>query len=171
MFQVFCRSPKKRSRWVEYSGLRKTKKEAEIIKQWAENQRTCDLDGNLIIYEVREIAEPVSEKKLIVSGIAERHLEDIGFAGTSAEDEEPELSDEQVSRIDEIHNAVYEMCRVMTEEENLDWNMAYIGEIADFAAELLAAQGHRVRYPAIVDDADGSQHIEDYLEPADFQKN
>jgi len=168
MFQVFCRSPQKYSRWVPYSGIRKTRKEAEIIKQWAVNQRGCDLDGNLIIYEVREVSAPTTLKEEHWAMIAENNLKRNGLE-MEAEEEELELNDGQVTRIDEVHNAVYEMCRVMTEEEDLEWDMAYIGEIADYAAELLAAQGHRVRYPAIVDDEDGSQHIEEYLEPADFK--
>lgn len=78
-------------------------------------------------------------------------------------DEELELTDAQVERVDEVENAVYKMCCVMTENPDLEWNMEYIGEIADFAAELLAKLGHRVRYPAIVTEPDGSQHIEEHV--------
>jgi len=170
MFQVFCRSPKKYSRWVPYSGIRKTRKEAETIKQWADNQRICDLDGNLLIYEVREVSAPTTLKEEHWAMIAENNLKRNGLE-MEAEEEEPELSDEQVTRIDEIHNAVYEMCRVMTENESLEWDMAYIGELADYAAELLAAQGYPVRYPAIVEDKDGGQRVEDYFRPEDYRKD
>ena len=76
--------------------------------------------------------------------------------------EELELNDAQVERVDEVHNAVYELCRILTENEELEWNMSYIGEIADLAASILTKQGHKVRYPAIVTEADDSQHIEEY---------
>jgi len=78
-------------------------------------------------------------------------------------DEELELNDAQIERVDEVENAVYKMCCVLTESPDLEWNMEYIGEIADFAAELLTKLGHRVRYPAVVTEADGSQHIEEYV--------
>ena len=77
-------------------------------------------------------------------------------------EEELELSDAQADRNDEIYNAVFELCRVMTEEPELEWDMAFIGEIADCAASILASQGKRVRFPAVVTDPDGTQHIEEY---------
>ena len=76
--------------------------------------------------------------------------------------EELELNDAQAERVDEVLNAVYELCRVLTENEDLEWNMGYIGEIADLAASILTEQGHKVRYPAVVTEADDSQHIEEY---------
>lgn len=76
--------------------------------------------------------------------------------------EELELSDEQATRNDEIYNATYEFCKVMAEDENLDWNMEILGQLADYAAELLTTHGSRVRYPSVVTEPDGSQHIEDF---------
>lgn len=77
----------------------------------------------------------------------------------------PELSDEQVARNDEIYDAVYEMCKVMCENENLEWDMYYIGEIAELAANLLITRGEKVRFPSIVTEEDGTQHIEEYYDP------
>lgn len=77
--------------------------------------------------------------------------------------EEVELNEEQVARIDEIHNAVMELCEIMCEDE-LEWDMAFIGEIADAAAEILTEQGKKVRYPAVVTNADGSQYIAEYYD-------
>ena len=74
-----------------------------------------------------------------------------------------ELNDEQTARIDEVHNAVMELCEVLCEGE-LEWDMAFIGEIADAAAEILTKQGKKVRYPAVVTNADGSQYIAEYYE-------
>ena len=78
------------------------------------------------------------------------------------EDGSLELSDRQIERIDEIHNAVFEMCKVLTEKTDLEWDMYYIGEIADYAANLLCLMGNKVRYPAIVTGEDGKQYIEEY---------
>lgn len=77
----------------------------------------------------------------------------------------PELSDEQSTRCDEIYNAVYEMCKVVAGDEELEWDMYYIGEIAELAANMMVNRGYKVRFPAIVTEEDGSQHIEEYYEP------
>lgn len=77
-------------------------------------------------------------------------------------DEELELSDAQSARNDEIYNAAYEFCKVMAEDDDLQWNMEILGELADLAAELLTRHGSRVRYPAVVTEPDGRQYIEEY---------
>jgi hypothetical protein len=77
----------------------------------------------------------------------------------------PELSDEQSARCDEIYNAVYEMCKVVAGDENLEWDMYYLGEIAELAANMMVGRGYKVRFPAIVTEEDGSLHIEEYYEP------
>lgn len=76
-----------------------------------------------------------------------------------------ELTDKQSERNDEIYNAVYEMCKVVAEDDNLEWDMYYLGEIAELAANMMAGRGYRVRFPAIVTEEDGSQHVEEYYEP------
>ncbi|MCI9128294.1 hypothetical protein [Sporofaciens musculi] len=78
------------------------------------------------------------------------------------EDGNLELSDRQTARIDEIHNAVFEMCKVLTENSDLEWDMYYIGDIADYAANVMCLMGNKVRYPAIVTDGEGKQYIEEY---------
>lgn len=81
---------------------------------------------------------------------------------TKAEPEELELSDAQIARNDEIYNAAFDFCKVMAEDENLEWNMEIIGQLADYAAELLTAHGSRVRFPSVVTEPDDTQHIEEY---------
>lgn len=84
-------------------------------------------------------------------------------ADNSSPEEEIELSDEDIRRIDEVHNAVYDLCKVLAESE-IEWDMSYIGEIADFAAEMLTGKGFKVRYPAIVYNDEGEpDHIEQYF--------
>lgn len=75
--------------------------------------------------------------------------------------EELELSDDQVARIDTIHNAAYEFCKIMAEDENLFLSMDTIQQISEFAAELLTNQGSTVRFPAVVIEPDGKQYIEE----------
>lgn len=76
--------------------------------------------------------------------------------------EEVELSDRHIERIDEIHNSVHEMCKKLTENVSLEWDMRCIGEIADFAADTLVLAGNKVRYPAVVIDENGRQYIVEY---------
>lgn len=77
-------------------------------------------------------------------------------------EEELELDQDQIDRIDEIHNAVYELCQVLTQNEELEWDMSYIGDIADAACAILAQQGMRIRYPAVVYPQSGTAYIEEY---------
>ena len=77
----------------------------------------------------------------------------------------PELSDEQTARCDEIYNAFYGMCKVLTEDENLEWDMHYIGEIAELAANLLLLRGCKIHFPSVVTYENGKQHVEEYYEP------
>lgn len=84
-------------------------------------------------------------------------------ADNSSAEKEIKLSGEDIRRIDEVHNAVYDLCRILAESE-IEWDMSYIGEISDFAAEMLTSQGIKVRYPAIVYNDEGEpDHIEQYF--------
>lgn len=77
----------------------------------------------------------------------------------------PELSDEQSERCEEIYSAVYEMYKVVAGDRKLEWDMYYIGEIAELTANMMVNKGYKVHFPAIVTEEDGSQHIEEYYEP------
>lgn len=79
------------------------------------------------------------------------------------QEEELELDNEQEARNDEIFDTVFELCKVMAENPELEWNMGFIGEIADCAASILGRHGIRVRFPAVVTNEDGSQYIEEYF--------
>lgn len=80
-------------------------------------------------------------------------------------DEEVELNDEQDGRCDEIYNAVYDMCKIVADNDDLEWDMHYIGEIAELVANMLVERGEKVRFPSVVTEQDGSQYIEEYYEP------
>lgn len=77
-------------------------------------------------------------------------------------DKEVELGDSHAERVDEIHNAVFEVCRTLAEDENLEWDMHCIGEIAGFAADILTAAGKKIRYPAVVTEKSGRQYISEF---------
>ena len=51
--------------------------------------------------------------------------------------EELELTDAQADRNDEIYEAAFEFCKVLTDNPDLEWDMAYLGEIADLAAGIM----------------------------------
>lgn len=82
---------------------------------------------------------------------------------TEEKTDEVELSDEQSERIDEIDNAVFELCKILSENSELEWDMSFIGEIADYAASVLFDHNIPVRYPSIVTNEDNSQYIEEYF--------
>lgn len=80
-------------------------------------------------------------------------------------DVEVELNEEQVCRCFEIYHAVYEMCKVLVEKPDFEWDMSYADEIAEFAANIMILYGERVRFPSVVTNQDKSQYIEEYYEP------
>lgn len=79
--------------------------------------------------------------------------------------EELLLSDAQLDRVDEIYDAVFTLCQILTEDEDLEWDMEFIGEIADFATSSLVKHGHKIRFPAIVSSENGEDYVEDYVQP------
>lgn len=80
-------------------------------------------------------------------------------------DEEVELGDSQIERNDEVYDAVFQMCKTLTNNPDLEWGMGFIGDIAEYAATTLAQHGRKVWFPYVVTEEDGSQHVEDYYEP------
>lgn len=75
-----------------------------------------------------------------------------------------DFTNEQIDRIDEVHNAVFDLCKLLTEKDDLDWDIEYIGEIADVASDILVSCGYKVRYPAHVMNGDGTEYITDWHE-------
>ena len=74
----------------------------------------------------------------------------------------PEFTDEQIRRMDEINNAVYQLGILMTNKEDLEWDISWIGEIADNLATMLYAKGYVVYYPTRYENADGKVVISDF---------
>lgn len=128
-------------------------KAIEVLKKawddfWEEGKGGCPDTVRELVEDAEAIVEMVKELYGQLDGVLH-----------------PELSDEQSERCDEIYNAVYEMCKVIAGDEELEWDMYYIGEIAELAANMMVNRGYKVRFPAIVTEEDGSQHIEEYYEP------
>lgn len=78
------------------------------------------------------------------------------------DDGEVELNDEQVARNTEVFNAAHEMCKVMTENEDLEWDAHVLGSLVQLAIELLLEKGEQVHLPCVVTNKDGSQYIQEY---------
>ena len=76
------------------------------------------------------------------------------------EKQEVELNQSQLERIDDLHNAVYELCVLFTENPDLEWDMRYIGEIADRITDALVGYGEGVHYLVVVYDNNGDRIVE-----------
>ena len=75
---------------------------------------------------------------------------------------ELELDKKQIARIDEIENAVFDLLKVFTQDENLEWDIEKIGDIADHVADYLVGKGYKIYYPAIIIENGEPTRIEDY---------
>ncbi len=78
-----------------------------------------------------------------------------------------EFTPEQTQRLDDIHNAAYEFCKVITQNDDLPWSMYSLGEIVDVAVRLVLSDPNldidKVYFPAIVtDDGTGEGYVSDY---------
>lgn len=60
-----------------------------------------------------------------------------------------ELDERQRKRCYEIYDAAYEFCKVLAENEELEWDADYIEDLADYAADMLAKKGIPVRFPSV----------------------
>ena len=58
------------------------------------------------------------------------------------QEEELELNDEQSARNDEVYSGVFDLCRMLSENPELEWDMSFIGEIADCAASIQIGRAH-----------------------------
>lgn len=75
-----------------------------------------------------------------------------------------ELSDKQIERIDEVENAVYDLCKLLTQNDNIEWDMSYIGLIADTISDILVNKGFSINYPYISTEENGDI-VRDWLKP------
>ena len=77
-----------------------------------------------------------------------------------SDDEELELTDEQLARNDDIDNAIYDMLLVLTEknEEEFPWNMEHIGNITMMIEDYFEKRNIHIRHPGIITDEDGNQY-------------
>lgn len=73
-----------------------------------------------------------------------------------------ELSQTQVERVDEVYEKTLEYCRALTKDTDLPWDMAYLGPIADMAAEILSKQGFAVHFQTITEE-NGHRKVSDFF--------
>ena len=76
---------------------------------------------------------------------------------------EPE---EQEERIDEVYNAVLEMCCKLTAggEKEVEYNMALLGPLADNIAEYLTHNGYEVYFPTQTTEENGKTVIYNFYD-------
>ena len=77
---------------------------------------------------------------------------------------ELELTDAMVERNDEIDNAVFDCVKTLSEQPDMDWNMAIIGDVTDSMKAALKRHSIKVRHPGVVTNDDGSQFYAEYDE-------
>lgn len=74
-----------------------------------------------------------------------------------------EMNQSQVQQLDDIDNSIHELCKIMLNDSNLNWDMNIIGDVAVAVAEVLVRKGLKVYYPAIIENVDtGERHIINY---------
>lgn len=73
------------------------------------------------------------------------------------------LTDDMIDRIDEMDNAVYQMCLVFLQLNDTDdvdskfpWNISIIGEIYDLTVRILRNNQYQVCNPCLEKQKDGS---------------
>ena len=70
-----------------------------------------------------------------------------------------ELSEEQVARVDEVYETVYDMVARLCGDGAPPNEMVYIGPLTDQILETLEDYGISVRMPTVVTNADGTQYV------------
>lgn len=73
-----------------------------------------------------------------------------------------ELNKKQMEQLDRIDNAAFELCKILLDDYELEWNMEIIGEVVDAAVSILSAD-RQVYYPGILLDVDGKEKVVDYI--------
>lgn len=82
------------------------------------------------------------------------------------EEEEPQFTRVQEERIDEVYNAVWEMCCKLTAggEKEVEYNMVLLGPLADNIAEYLTHNGYEVYFPTQTTEENGKTVIYNYYD-------
>lgn len=77
-------------------------------------------------------------------------------------DDELEFTASEMSRIDDIYNAVFTALQEVCEDDApLDWDMTMIGPVAEKLVNVLKSAGHKASYPGFVHNDDGTiEYIE-----------
>lgn len=82
------------------------------------------------------------------------------------EEEEPQFTRVQEERIDEVYNAVLEMCCKLTAggEKEVEYNMVLLGPLADNIAEYLTHNGYEVYFPTQTTEENGKTVIYNFYD-------
>lgn len=102
------------------------------------------------------VVKCIAEEEPQVKNLVVRHK--IGSDNIPAEMTQP-----QIMQLDDIDNATHELCKIMLNNADLNWDMSIIGDVADAVAEVLVKKGLKVYFPAMVEDPKtGETRIVDY---------
>ena len=91
-------------------------------------------------------------KEDLISGIKRRNLK---YTGKN-------FNSYQTARQDEIENSIFEMIKIITCDDRLDWNMELIGDVADSVCDILSKKGYLIYYPNVTEDENGNISISDF---------
>lgn len=120
-----------------------------------------DVGADKVIIPPDMVKEPMNQLPETI--ISDNTNENMDIEDDS--NESLEFTHEQEARLDDIYNAAFEFCKVMTNDSNWKWDMYFMGEIAEHAAALFVESGMKVYFPAIVTEDDGTECIRDYYMP------
>ena len=71
------------------------------------------------------------------------------------ESDDMEFTDEQLARLDEIDNTVFDCIRALAEKPDMEWDMQVIGNVTDAIKSTLSEFGLSVRHPGFIHHKDG----------------
>ena len=78
--------------------------------------------------------------------------------------EEPEFTDEQLARLDEIEAAAREFLNALSETDDVTYELEDVWDVIYLGCELLYKRGRIVRLPTHVTKKDGTEYITDWYE-------
>ena len=79
-----------------------------------------------------------------------------------SEDNHEGFNQYQISRIDEVDNAIFELLKVITCNDNLKWDASVICPIGDMIMRFLVSKGYIIYYPTRVTHEDETTTISNF---------
>lgn len=77
---------------------------------------------------------------------------------------EPEFTDDQIQRIDNLQAAAIDFFNVLMEADDYGFLLEDVWDLIYAGADMLVKRGHRIRIPTQVTEKDGTERIIDWYE-------